>query len=197
MSTFHLKPAVLAMPFVAAALLGGCVSQDEYDALNAKYTALGQEHEQYKQQSEAQIASLNQQVAGQGQHVERLQSALSYTLSDDMLFRSGSWKLSAAGQDALAGMAQKLGPYQQSKIVVNGYTDNQPVGAGLKRMGIDSNDTLSQKRAEAVVEWLVQHGAKAEMVTAKGWGEASPIASNDTAAGRSKNRRVEITTDKS
>ena len=99
------------MPFVAAALLGGCVSQDEYDALNAKYTALSQEHEQ----AQAQIAALNQQVAGQGQHVERLQSALSYTLSDDMLFRSGSWQLSAAGQNALAGMAQKLGPTSRAR----------------------------------------------------------------------------------
>jgi len=192
-STFHLKPAVLAMPFVAAALLGGCVSQEEYDALNAKYTALSQEHEQ----AQAQLAALNQQVASQGSHVERLQSALHYTLSDDMLFRSGSWQLSAEGQNALAGMAQQLGPYQQTKIVVNGYTDNQPIGSGLRKMGVESNDELSQKRAEAVMNWLVQHGAKAEMVTAKGWGETNPIASNDTPAGRSKNRRVEITTDKS
>jgi chemotaxis protein MotB len=110
-----------------------------------------------------------------------------------MLFKSGSWKLSKDGEEALAGVAQKLGPNQQSPITVNGYTDNQPVGAGLKKQGIDSNDTLSQKRAEAVVDWLVQHGAKADMVTAKGLGETNPVATNDTPAGRAQNRRVEIT----
>ncbi len=60
-------------------------------------------------------------------------------------------------------------------------------------MGVDSNDTLSQKRAEAVMAWLVQHGAKQDMVTAKGLGETNPVATNDTAAGRAQNRRVEIT----
>jgi chemotaxis protein MotB len=174
---------------MAAPILGGCVSQSEYDALNAKYNALSAEHEQSMQQ----IAALNQKIAAQGEHVVRLQSALHFTLQDDMLFKSGSWKLSKDGEEALAGVAQKLGPNQQSPITVNGYTDNQPVGAGLKKQGIDSNDTLSQKRAEAVVDWLVQHGAKADMVTAKGLGETNPVATNDTPAGRAQNRRVEIT----
>ncbi len=177
--------------------LGGCVSQSDYDELNAKYTALQAEHQQYTQKSEANIATLNQQVATQGEHVSRLQSALHFTLQDDMLFKSGSWKLSKGGEESLAGVAQKLGPDQQSPIVVTGYTDNQPIGAGLKNQGIDSNDTLSQKRAETVRDWLVQHGAKADMVTAKGLGEADPIATNDTESGQAQNRRVEITVDKS
>jgi len=126
-----------------------------------------------------------------------LQSALHFTLQGDMLFKSGSWQLSKGGEESLAGVAQKLGPNQQSPIVVNGYTDNQPVGAGLMKQGIDSNDTLSQKRAEAVMNWLVQHGARADMVTAKGFGEANPVAPNDTTSGRAQNRRVEITVSKS
>jgi chemotaxis protein MotB len=187
MSIFHRKSAILSIALMTA--LGGCVSQADYDALNAKYAALSAEHEQSMQQ----IAALNQRIAAQGEHVTRLQSALHFTLQDDMLFKSGSWKLSKDGEEALAGVAQKLGPNQQSPITVNGYTDNQPVGAGLKKQGIDSNDTLSQKRAEAVVDWLVQHGAKADMVTAKGLGETNPVATNDTPAGRAQNRRVEIT----
>jgi chemotaxis protein MotB len=193
MSIFHRKSAILSIALMAAPILGGCVSQSEYDELNAKYTALSAEHEQYRQQSEAQIAALNQKIASQGQHVERLQQALHFTLQDDMAFKSGSWKLSKGGEESLAGVAQQLGPNQQSPITVTGYTDNQPVGAGLKKMGVDSNDTLSQKRAEAVMAWLVQHGAKADMVTAKGLGETNPVATNDTAAGRAQNRRVEIT----
>ena len=197
MSFFHSKSAILSIALMTATSLGGCVSQSEHDELNAKHAALTAEHEQYTQKSEADIAALNQKVASQNEHVARLQSALHFTLQDDMLFRSGSWKLSKAGEELLAGVAQKLGPEQQSPIVVTGYTDNQPIGAGLKNQGIDSNDTLSQKRAETVREWLVQHGAKADMVTAKGLGEANPVAPNDTVSGQAQNRRVEITVDKS
>jgi chemotaxis protein MotB len=186
---FQSKSTFLSIALMAAPIVGGCVSQADYDALNAKYTALSAENEQNRQE----IASLNQKLANQGEHVARLQQALHFTLQDDMAFRSGSWKLSKAGEESLAGVAQKLGPNQVSPITVTGYTDNQPIGAGLKSQGVDSNDVLSQKRAEAVMAWLVQHGAKPEMVTAKGLGEANPVASNDTAEGRAKNRRVEIT----
>jgi len=194
---FQTKFAVLSIALMGATALAGCVSQADYDELNAKYTALSAEHDQYKQQSEAQIAALNQQIAGQGAHVARLQQALHITLQDDMLFKSGSYELSQGGEDALARVAAQLGPNQQSPITVTGYTDNQPVGAGLKRAGIDSNDTLSQKRAEAVMNWLAQHGAKADMMTAKGAGESNPVASNDTAKGRAQNRRVEISVNNS
>jgi len=196
-SIFQTKSAILSIVLMGAAALGGCVSQADYDELNAKYVALGQEHEQYRQQTDAKIAALNQQIAGQGEHVARLQQALHITLQDDMLFKSGSYTLSKSGEDALARVAAQLGPNQQSPVTVTGYTDNQPVGAGLKKMGIDSNDTLSQKRAEAVMNWLAQHGAKPEMMTAKGAGESNPVASNDTAKGRAQNRRVEITVNNS
>jgi len=196
-SIFYSKFAILPIALMTASSLGGCVWQSDYDELNAKYTALVAQHDQYTQQSEANIAALNQRVATQGEHVTRLQSALHFTLQGDMLFKSGSWQLSKGGEESLAGVAQKLGPHQQSPIVVNGYTDNQPVGAGLMKQGIDSNDTLSQKRAEAVMNWLVQHGARADMVTAKGFGEANPVAPNDTTSGRAQNRRVEITVSKS
>jgi chemotaxis protein MotB len=196
-SIFQKKSAILSIALMAAAPLGGCVWQSEYDELNAKYAALSAEHDQYKQQSDAQIAALNQKLSDQGSHVARLQQALSFTLQDDMLFKSGSYTLSKGGEDALARVAQQLGPYQQSGITITGYTDNQPVGAGLKKQGIDSNDTLSQKRAEAVQAWLVQHGAKPEMITAKGAGESNPVASNDNAKGRAQNRRVEISVNNS
>jgi chemotaxis protein MotB len=196
-SIFHSKSAILSIALMTATSLGGCVSQSEHDELNAKHAALVAEHEQYTQKSEANTAALNQKIASQSEHVSRLQSALHFTLQDDMLFKSGSWTLSKGGEESLAGVAQKLGPDQQDPIVVTGYTDNQPVGASLKKQGIDSNDTLSQKRAETVREWLVQHGVKADMVMAKGLGEADPVAPNDTVSGQAQNRRVEITVNKS
>ena len=92
----------------------------------------------------------------------------------------------------LARLAAKLAPTQQNKLVVSGYTDNAPIGPALQREGITSNQVLSQKRAENVMEFLVSQGVKPDLLSAQGFGEASPVASNATAQGRAKNRRVEL-----
>ena len=76
---------------------------------------------------------------------------------------------------------------------MNGYTDNAPIGPALKRQGITSNQELSQKRADSVMQFLISQGVKPELVSAHGYGDADPVASNDTAAGRAQNRRVELT----
>ncbi len=77
--------------------------------------------------------------------------------------------------------------------MVNGYTDDAPVGATLQSEGVDSNQVLSEMRADAVRKYMISQGVKPEYVSAKGWGEADPVAPNTTARGRSQNRRVEIT----
>jgi chemotaxis protein MotB len=158
----------------AVLFLGGCVWQSEYDALKAQ-------NEQLQQQ--------NHQLQAD---VGRLQNAIKYTVNSDLLFAPGSWKMSADGQEVIAKMASQLAPSQQRRLVINGYTDNTPVGPNLQRAGVTSNEVLSQKRAEAVMEYLVSRGFKPDLLSAKGWGEAQPIASNDTPAGRAQNRRVEI-----
>ena len=77
--------------------------------------------------------------------------------------------------------------------MVNGYTDNASIGPGLQQQGVTSNQVLSEKRAEAVMQYLISQGVKPELVGSQGFGEADPIAPNSTAQGRSMNRRVEIT----
>jgi OOP family OmpA-OmpF porin len=72
----------------------------------------------------------------------------------------------------------------ERNVAVHGYTDS--VGADAYNL------KLSEKRAQAVRDYFVQNGVRAERVTARGMGEASPIAPNDTEAGREKNRRVEV-----
>ena len=124
---------------------------------------------------------------------QRLQQTLRLVVNDDLAFKSGSWELSNAGEETMARVAQQLAPYQTRPILISGYTDNTPIGASLRRQGIDSNAALSEKRAEAVKGYLAQHGVRRDMMTTKGWGEQQPVASNDTAAGRAQNRRVEIT----
>jgi chemotaxis protein MotB len=79
------------------------------------------------------------------------------------------------------------------KLLVSGYTDNAAIGPVLQRRGVTSNEELSQKRADAVMAYLVSHGVTPDLVAAKGFGETEPLASNNTVAGRAQNRRVEIT----
>src|SRR5262249_20223548 len=109
------------------------------------------------------------------------------------LFPSGGWQMSTEGQQVIAKLATKLAPTQQNKIVVNGYTDNVPVSAALQSKGITSNQVLSQKRADNVRDYLISQGFNPDLVLAKGWGDANPIASNATPEGRTQNRRVELT----
>jgi outer membrane protein OmpA-like peptidoglycan-associated protein len=74
-------------------------------------------------------------------------------------------------------------------LKIEGHTDSQ---------GSDEyNMTLSQQRAESVKQYLVQAGVKPEIITTQGLGETTPVADNSTAAGRQKNRRVEIVIDDS
>ena len=171
----RLKRSALLLPLAAPFILAGCVSQSAYDAL------------------QAQNNQLQQQVAANKAHISRLQGAIKYTVNSDLLFPSGSYQMSADGKDIIAKMAKNLAADQQDKLVVNGYTDNAPIGAGLKQQGITSNLILSQKRAEAVMQYMVSQGVKSNLVSAQGHGDADPVASNNTPKGRAQNRRVEIT----
>ena len=207
MFTCGLQRRVRLLLCVAAVLLSGCVSQGKYDELEGKYTTLQRQHTelqgQYTQlqqasaaqaaKSSADIAALKKEIDAGRVHVSRLQNAIKYTVNSDLLFRSGSWEMSKEGQEVIAKLVPQLAPFQQSKLVVNGYTDNAPIGPALQRQGITSNELLSQKRAEAVMAYLTAHGVKPDMISARGHGEADPIASNATTQGRAQNRRVELT----
>ena len=82
------------------------------------------------------VVAQNQQLQA---HVRRLQSAVKYTVNSDLLFPSGGYELSDAGKDTIAKVAQILAPQQEERLVVNGYTDNAPVGPTLQNQGITSN----------------------------------------------------------
>jgi chemotaxis protein MotB len=207
MMPWGLKRRVLLLLCGAAVLFAGCVSKGKYNDLEAKYndlqgqyTTLQGQYQQLQQASAAQtakssadIAALKKEIDAGKVHVSRLQNAIKYTVNSDLLFRSGSWEMSPQGQEVIAKLVPQLAPFQQSKLVVNGYTDNALVGRALQRQGVTSNEVLSQKRAEAVMAYLTAHGVKPDMISAQGRGEADPIASNKTAEGRAQNRRVELT----
>ena len=76
---------------------------------------------------------------------------------------------------------------------MNGYTDTTPIGPGLAKQGITTNEILSQKRADNVMQFMISQGVKTNLVSAHGFGESNPVASNDSPDGRAQNRRVELT----
>jgi len=152
-----------------ALILSACVSQSQYDAAVAE-----------NQQLKAQLAAL--------------QAEQKYVEAADLLFPSGGFQLSPAGQAELANnIVPKLKGLQNAKIVVYGFTDNTPVGPQLQRQGIPDNLVLSTRRAATVASFLVAQGVNPNIVSAKGVGDTRPVAPNDTPQGRAQNRRIEIT----
>ena len=176
-----IRTSLIGGSMLSALLLTGCVSKSEFDAVQAKNMQL----EQTVKAQQAEIAASKAQNT-------RLIGAIKYTVNSDLLFAPGGWEMSAKGKNIIAKMASKLAPSLENKLVVNGYTDNTPIGPGLEKQGITSNQILSQKRAENVMEFLISKGVKPEMVSAHGFGDSNPIASNKTSTGRAKNRRVEL-----
>jgi chemotaxis protein MotB len=179
--THGFKRGVLLLPLIVSVLLSACVSQSSYDALQAQY-----------QQAQQQNSALTAQVAADKAQICRLQGAIKYTVNSDLLFPSGGYQMSERGKQIISGFAAKLAPSQQNKILVSGYTDNHPIGPALARQGITSNEILSQRRADDVMQYLLSQGVRPDLISAQGFGESNPVASNDTPQGRAQNRRVEL-----
>jgi chemotaxis protein MotB len=169
-----------------ALALPGCVSQQKYEESQQKNTELEQEYQQLNQQMAAELGSKQMQIS-------RLQNAVKLSINSQLLFPSGEWDMSESAKQSIAKVAGILAPHQTTKIVVNGYTDNTPIGPGLMKQGVTSNLILSQKRADTVVQYMISQGVKPSLISAQGFGDADPVASNDTAEGRAQNRRVELT----
>jgi outer membrane protein OmpA-like peptidoglycan-associated protein len=116
-------------------------------------------------------------------------------LSGDILFDFDKWDIRKEAEPTLQNVAEVINRYGSSKVIVAGFTDSK---------GSDSyNLKLSEKRADSVKNWLLESGGvDGARITARGLGEADPVAPNtnpdgtDNPEGRQKNRRVEITVDK-
>jgi len=159
---------------LTALILGACVSQSAYEKQGAELQA-----------ARAQAAAEQSQVA-------KMQQEQKWVVAGDMLFPEGGYQLSPSGKQALNQYVPRLQSLQNAKVVVYGYTDNLAVGAPLKRAGIENNVDLSSRRADNVVAYLESQGVNPNIISAKGFGDTHPVASNDTPDGRAKNRRIEI-----
>jgi outer membrane protein OmpA-like peptidoglycan-associated protein len=138
------------------------------------------------QQSETDKAAMRTKLSEQLNSIlETRDSARGLIVSmSDVLFDTGKYTLKPGAREKLAKVAGILLAYPGLDIAVGGYTDN--VG------GDAMNQTLSENRAGSVRDYLVQEGVATNSVSAKGFGNTMPVASNDNSAGRQQNRRVEL-----
>lgn len=136
-------------------------------------------------------ASLEKELASRDVEISRLRDELSVRVLDRVLFHSGSTKILPAGEKVLAKLVPTLAK-EDDVIRVVGHTDNVRIGEALEVMYV-SNWELSTARAASVVRYF-QHRGKIDpkRLEAVGFGEYRPIAPNDTAGNRARNRRVEI-----
>jgi len=129
--------------------------------------------------------ALNYELRGSGVSVQRVGDTIVLNMPSDVTFSTGSADIDAKFFPVLDEVAQILNQYPATYIDVVGHADSQ--GSD------DFNLDLSERRANSTAGYLAAHKVKSERIYIAGMGERVPVASNDTAEGRAKNRRVEIT----
>lgn len=142
--------------------------------------------EQQQQQAEAEKAQLRERLRQQLNAVLETQETARGLIVNisDVLFEFNKYVLQAGAREKMAKVSGILLAYPGLKIQLEGHTDS--IGTD------DYNMKLSQQRADAVRDYLTAQGVSASTVSAIGLGKADPVASNDTATGRQRNRRVEM-----
>lgn len=177
-------------------------ARQKTEAEKAKAEALAQQQAlaaeaDKARQAAAQSEQLRQQAEKEKQELRaRLLQQLNTVLAtrdtarglianmSDVLFKTGSFELLAGARERLAKVSGIVLAYSSLHLSVEGHTDS--VGTD------DYNQQLSEKRAEAVRDYLVQQGISSDSIIASGFGKTAPVASNDTPEGRRQNRRVEL-----
>jgi outer membrane protein OmpA-like peptidoglycan-associated protein len=119
-----------------------------------------------------------------GASVQRLSSGIVVTLPEAMLFTQESDELTPSSRDNLRRLATNFEKYPNTRIMIVAHTDSQG--------GTEKNLNLSERRAQALASFLEQVGVNRGRMTPLGRGDAEPVATNDTDAGRQWNRRIEI-----
>ena len=121
--------------------------------------------------------------------VQVLKGVVYISLADNMLYKSGSYEINDRAAETLSKIAKIINDYEDYDVLIEGNTDNVPIS----RENIRNNWDLSCLRASSVVQALQnQYGVNPARLTAGGRGEYNPLASNDTAVGKQRNRRTQI-----
>ena len=121
--------------------------------------------------------------------VKVLKGVVYISLADNMLYKSGSYEINDRAAETLSKIAKIIMDYKDYDVLIEGNTDNVPIN----RENIRNNWDLSCLRASSVVQYLQNnYGVNPKRLTAGGRGEFNPIATNNTEAGKQRNRRTQI-----
>lgn len=191
-----MKAAVAALIFgLFAGVAAAQESSTDKDIRKKEAELEQQKLELQKKSLDLQQQQLELEKAKQELQAEETGKSLSMNLSGDVLFDYNKAELKPAAEDALKKVAVVLSQFPESNVTVEGYTDSKG--------GQDFNLKLSRERADSVKDWLVKNGGVNPIhITAKGLGEANPVAPNtdpdgkDNPINRAKNRRVSIIVEK-
>jgi chemotaxis protein MotB len=179
---------------------------------NENFAELNRQLEQTQQEQnklKATVEELNRRRVNDAEHFAKLKDALEnelnesrvvisqlknrmtvITLTNEVLFNSGSAEIKPAGKKVLSLIAESLNAYPERAISIEGHTDNIPIG---KNSIYESNWDLSGARALAALNFFQQKNqVSPNRLQLVGYGENHPVSSNETAEGRALNRRIEI-----
>ncbi|NBC49208.1 MAG: OmpA family protein [Gammaproteobacteria bacterium] len=123
----------------------------------------------------------------EGVSVAQGEQGITLRIDDNLLFASGDARLTASGREVIKALVPTLEAFD-GQISVEGHTDNIPISTAR----FPSNWELSMSRAIAVLRYFIEAGIPEHRLRAIGYADTEPLASNETAAGRAANRRVEI-----
>jgi chemotaxis protein MotB len=149
-------------------------------------------NQQTKSRYDGLVRDLDQEVKKGQLQVRQYKDMLTVEVAEQLFFDSGRATLKESGKTLLKKLGEALKGYDDKIIRVVGHTDNVPIGKTMQA-NFPTNWDLSAARATTVVRFLESSGVPPERLLASGRGEHSPVASNDDAEGRRKNRRIEIT----
>ena len=136
--------------------------------------------------------SLREQIEAKEVKLEEIEGKLKVTLVDKILFDTGKVEIGKRGKEVLLELADTLRENKDQNVVVEGHTDDVPIGLGLIEK-YPTNWELSAARAVGVVRFLQEKGwLEPSRLSAVGYSYYKPVASNDSAEGRRQNRRIEI-----
>lgn len=165
--------------------------QEQIAALEKQRDALQTTSAESRAQYDALVQKLSAEVEKGQLQVRQYKNMLSVDVAEKIFFDSGRAELKGSGKEVLKTVGEALKSYDSKIIRVVGYTDNVPIAKSMQKV-YPSNWELSVARATNVVRFLQDAGVPPERMVAAGRGEFSPVAANDTAEGRQKNRRIEI-----
>ena len=121
--------------------------------------------------------------------VQVIKGVVYISLADNMLYKSGSYEIGERAGETLSKISKIITDYKDYDVLVEGNTDNVPIS----QKNIRNNWDLSALRASSVVQALqTRYGVDPKRLTAAGRGEYNPVASNDSAVGKQRNRRTQI-----